>query len=289
MELPPGLAWLRSRADGSAWLDSLPARIARCAQRWSLELGDPFEQSHVSLALPATRADGSGAVLKLQFPHPESAHEAAALAHWNGDGAVRLLARDAECHALLLERCVPGTHLSTLDNDAALGVLIELLPRLWKPAAAPFTPLATEAVRWANGLPDAWQHAGRPFERTLLDAAVATLLALAASQPQHGDAVLLHQDLHADNVLAAERETWLAIDPKPLTGERAFGVAPIVRSCEFGHSRDLVLGRLDRLCAELDLDRERARGWAFAQTLAWAFDGDTVSPRHVEIARWLQS
>lgn len=287
MALPPGLAWLRSREDGNAWLDSLPALLARCAERWSLDLGDPFEQSHVSLVLPATRPDGSAAVLKLQFPHPESAHEAAALAHWDGDGAVRLLAEDPGCHALLLERCVPGTHLSTLGAEAALDVLVELLPRLWKPATAPFTPLAAEAVGWAKRLPEAWQRAGRPFERTLLDDAVETLLALAGSQPDPGEAVLLHQDLHGDNVLSAAREPWLAIDPKPLAGERAFGVAPIVRSYEFGHSRDRMLQRLDRLCAELDLDRERARRWTFAQTLAWGFEGNTVLPRHVETARWL--
>jgi len=226
-------------------------------------------------------------VLKLQFPHPESNHEAAALAHWDGDGAVRLLAEDPGCHALLLERCVPGTHLSTLGAEAALDVLIGLLPRLWKPAAAPFTPLASEAAGWAERLPETWQRAGRPFERALVDAAVETLLALARSQAEQGEAVLLHQDLHGDNVLSAEREPWLALDPKPLAGERAFGVAPIVRSYEFGHSRDQVMHRLDRLCAELDLDRERARGWCFGQTLAWAFEGSAALSRHVETARWL--
>ena len=101
-----------------------------------------------------------------------------------------------------------------------------------------------------------------------------------------GMQVLLHQDLHGDNVLSAQREPWLAIDPKPLVGERELGVAPIVRSRELGHSRRDVLHRFDRLTAELDLDRERARGWTIAQTIAWAFDGD-VRQTHVESARWL--
>ena len=98
--------------------------------------------------------------------------------------------------------------------------------------------------------------------------------------------MLLHQDLHGDNVLAAQREPWLAIDPKPLVGEREFGIAPVVRSRELGHSRRDVLNRFDRLTAELGLDRERARGWTIAQTIAWAFDGD-VRQTHVETARWL--
>jgi streptomycin 6-kinase len=95
--------------------------------------------------------------------------------------------------------------------------------------------------------------------------------------------VLLHQDLHADNVLAAQREPWLAIDPKPLAGERELGIAPVVRSRELGHSRRDVLRRFDRLTSELGLDRERARGWAIGQTIAWGF-GLTA---HAEVARWL--
>jgi streptomycin 6-kinase len=234
--------------------------------------------------LPATRPDGTRAVLKIQYPHRESAHEAAALAHWGGDGAVRLLDRYPDAHALLIERCEPGQPLSTVDAKEALDVLVELLPRLWKPAGEPFTSLATEAAHWITTLPEQWTAAGRPYERRLLDAAVETLRELSASQ---GEPVLLHQDLHADNVLRAAREPWLAIDPKPLVGEREFGIAPIVRSAELGHSRAEVRYRFDRLTAELGLDRQRARGWAFAQTLAWAFEDGRILAGHLDVARWL--
>ena len=98
--------------------------------------------------------------------------------------------------------------------------------------------------------------------------------------------MLLHQDLHGDNVLAAQREPWLVIDPKPLVGEREFNVAPIVRDSEFGHSRRDVLHRFDRLTSELGLDRERARGWTIGQTVAWAFDS-TYIRTHIDNVRWL--
>jgi streptomycin 6-kinase len=75
------------------------------------------------------------------------------------------------------------------------------------------------------------------------------------------------------------------IDPKPLAGEREFAVAPIVRSPELGHSRAQTLGRLERLCDELQLDRDRALRWTIAQTVAWSFDGDHAE--HFETARWL--
>ena len=231
-------------------------------------------------------------VLKIQWPHRESEHEAAALELWDGDGAIRLLAQDEARHALLLERCRPGTHLSELDPDAALDVLIDLLPRLWKPAGAPFRPLAEEATWWAGYLRDRWEAAGRPFEEELLDAASAAIDELA---PTQGEQVLVDQDLHGDNVLAAEREPWLVIDPKPLVGEREFGLASIIRSFELGHGEDAVVHRLDRLTSELGLDRERARRWALAQTIAWCFGGETIAwsfggelqDTLVETARWL--
>jgi streptomycin 6-kinase len=228
-------------------------------------------------------ADGDEVVLKVQTPHRESEHEAAALELWDGDGAVRLLAHDPERHALLLERCVPATPLAIVGQEAALEVLVSLLPRLWKPAAAPFRSLAEEAAWWLVQLPRSWEEAGRQVERRLLDASLEALGELA---PTQGEQVLLHQDLHGDNVLAAEREPWLVIDPKPLVGEREFAVAPIVRSVELGHSRRDVLYRLDRLTSELGLDRERARGWTIGQTIAWSV-GSEYHETHVETARWL--
>ncbi|MGH2675080.1 MAG: aminoglycoside phosphotransferase family protein [Actinomycetota bacterium] len=126
--------------------------------------------------------------MKIQFPDRESEHEAAALALWDGHGAVRLLAHDPDRHALLLERCEPGTPLSDLRPDDALDVMVDLLPRLWKPAGAPFRSLAEEAAWWAEQLPDQWERTGRPFERRLLDAALEILDTLP---PAQGERVLL--------------------------------------------------------------------------------------------------
>jgi streptomycin 6-kinase len=280
----PGLRWAEKNAEGRAWLERLPQLKEECAAQWELEVGPPFLYAHVSLAAPAQLPDGGEAVLKICFPHRESEYEGDALRVWDGDGAVRLLRQDRERRALLLERCRPGTSLGEMGLDAALEVFVGLLPRLWVPVVEPFRPLADEAAWWAETLEASWEQAGRPFERKVLDAALRALVELPPSQ---GEQVLLHQDLHADNVLRAEREPWLVIDPKPLIGEREFGLAPIVRSVELGHSERAVRTRLDRLCADLGLDRERARGWALAQTVAWAFDTEYLAT-HGETARWLQ-
>jgi streptomycin 6-kinase len=257
--------------------------IEECRRAWGLELGEAYPPGAAGYAVRAQLPDGTPAVLKVIHRHRESEHEADALARWEGDGAVRLLDRDDARNAILMERCEPGTPLSAIEPDAALDVLIGMLPRLWKPAGPPFHSLADEAAWWVGSLPGDWEAAGRPFERRLLDAAIEALEALAPSQ---GEQVLLHQDLHGDNVLAAQREPWLVIDPKPLVGEREFAVAPIVRSTELGHSRRGVLRRLDRLTSQLGLDRDRARGWTIGQTIAWVVDDDPWL-EHLEVVRWL--
>ncbi len=260
-------------------LDIIVARVCRA---WSLEIvGPPFTGAPVSFVLPVRRADGSGAVLKIQFPHRECVHEAEALRRWQGNGAVRLLDHDVAHHALLLERCVPGDHLATVGNERALDVLVGLLPRLWLGADEPFERLADEAERWAARLADPTGRDGLADE--LADRGAGILRELGPTQTER---VLLHQDLHGDNVLASEREPWLVIDPKPLVGERAFSAAPIVRSSEFGTTRADVLYRLDRLCADLDLDRKRAIGWTIGQTVAWRCD--TTEPSWGDqLVRWL--
>ncbi len=282
--IPQSLRWLAASDDGAAWLAQLPRRLREVCRRWSLAPGRPFEGGACSLALPVSGADALDAVLKLQFPGWESKYEADALEAWAGQGAVRLLAHDDERHALLLERCRPGTPLSDAPASEALAALAELVEQLSIPVDGPFNSLSSEAAQWARNLPATWERAGRPFERTLVDRALELFADLSSTQ---GPAVLLHQDLHGDNVLRAQRQDWLVIDPKPLVGEKAFALAPIVRSSELGHTRDAVVHRLDHLADALRVDRERARGWTIAQTMAWCFQDLTPIARHLEVVRWL--
>jgi streptomycin 6-kinase len=248
---------------------------AAVARDWGLRLGAPYPPGAAGYVVRAELEDGTPAVLKLQHSHREDEQEADALERWDGDGAIRLLARDDERHALLLERCEPGTPVSR-GSDDPLRVLIELLPRLWKDATG-FRTLAEEVAWWVDEGDISRLPSGR-----LRDAAVTLAQELATTQ---GELVLVNQDLHGDNVLAAQREPWLVIDPKPLAAEREFALAPIVRSGELGHSKRDVLYRLDRLCSELGLDRERARGWTIVQTTAW-LEGENIERRR-EVIEWL--
>jgi streptomycin 6-kinase len=269
MRLPPRLeeTW-RHEPD---WLAALPRLVAELADEWSLVLEDPIDTPH-SLVVPAVAA-----VLKINAPsHFEADTEPDALELWGGEGAVRLLARDDERRAFLIERCIPGTRLWDWDVDAAT-VVADLLPRLQVTLARahPFRLLADEADRWAEELPRAYAEAGAPFERPLLDFALDVYRAVDRSA-----AYLVNQDLHDWNILRAEREPWLVIDPKPLVGERELEASGLLRNA------DSVTRWLDVL-AGVGLDRERCRGWGVAHNLAWSWDETRREwlPKHVAGAR----
>jgi streptomycin 6-kinase len=292
MESPSGVvATFGGTPEGRAWLGRLERLRDECAELWVLELGHWFAGSNVSVVFPAVREDGELAALKINFPEGESEHEADALAHWAGEGAARLLEHDRERRALLVERCEPGTTLWELpDEQEANRIAIGVFQRIWRapPPGHPFGLLATEAARWAEELPRRWIGLGKPFERELLDRAVTALRELG---PNQGEPVVLHQDFHGGNVLLSGRG-WLAIDPKPLVGEREFDLASLLRDRREELMRDpgaarRIRRRLDQLSSELALDRDRMKGWAVAHALAWGVEEDRVYDEHIACARWL--
>ena len=205
------------------------------------------------------------AVLKVNFPDEESEHDAHALDRWDGVGAARLLDRDDELRALLVERLRPGTQLWALPDDEATELAAGVLEQLWVPAGEPFRRLEDVAEQWAEQLP------ASSMDRTLVDEAVSFL---RKAGPTQRESVLMHQDFHGGNLLLSERG-WLAIDPKPLVGEREFDVASLIRDRR-PTTKAAMERRLDYLVDRLDLDRERTRGWAIAHALAWNGDSEMV-------------
>ena len=269
------IAWME---DGQDWADSLPALRERCSRRWGLTVGEPFEGGYTAWVAPAERADGSRCVLKLPYPEEVSRYEGDALLVWDGNGAVRLLERDEESRALLLELLVPGTTLfSVADPEEALGVACAALERLWSRPPGPDHPFATlqdSATNWAGIVERLYDEQGRPFDVALERASVETFGRLAAYDGD--DRVVLHQDFHRGNVVRAEREPWLVIDPKPLVGERAFDARWLLYDLLYREPRSALAPAvlLDRLASELSLDAERLRLWTFAlavENALWSY------------------
>jgi streptomycin 6-kinase len=290
VQIPSTLERWWGEPEGAAWLQALPGIVAHYVDAWGLRLGSPFEAYH-SFVAPAVTADGGDAVLKVNLPNADMEREPDALLAWGGVVSVRLLASDPERRALLVERCRPGSQLWSVEDDAeATTIAANVMRRLWcpPPAGHRFRRLADEAARWAIELPQHYERHGRPFERSILDEAVFALTALG---PDQREQVVVHQDLHGGNIISAQREPWLVIDPQPLVAEPEFDVASLLRDRRevlvTADGSRTVARRLDILSDLLGLDRERMRLWGVAHALAWGIDGEEVMPDHVHAARLL--
>lgn len=260
---------------GVEWLNRLPSLIADCSERWSLTVLSPFDPLSYNYVAPAVRADGTKVVLKVGVPNPELLTEIEALRLFDGQGSVRLLDAEAELGALLLERLEPGTLLlSVADDKQATAIAAQVMRQLWKPVPSehPFPTVG----RWAAGLWRLRQHfAGGtgPFPSALVGMAETLFADLVSSMDTP---VLLHGDLHHWNILAAERQPWLALDPKGVVGEPAYEVGallrnPMPRLLTWPRPRQVLARRVDQLAEVLGFDRERLVGWATAQAVlsAW--------------------
>lgn len=237
------------------------------------EVGPALDLSHHYVAL-ARRADGTPAVLKLRAPADRGLRsESQALRLLDGGGAVRLLDADLERGALLLERCEPGTPLTALvmaDDRGATEAAGAVMAALRRPPP-PEHPFATQED-WGRGFArHRAAHAGTagPLPPVRFAEAERRFAELCASTTQR---VLLHGDLHHDNILSAQGERWLAIDPKGLVGDPAYEPGALLRNpwdllLELPDPRAALDRRIDQLAERLGLDRERVRGWAFAQAV----------------------
>ena len=273
-----------ARSDGRlAWLATVPDTVRAVARRWDLEVGEPFlPGGRTAWVAPARSPDRADLVLKIAWRHPEAEHEADGLRAWNGQGAVRLHAADevdAHTIALLLERCQPGSALATRPEEEQDTIVAGLLHRLWvtPEPGHPFPSLQVMCDAWADEF-DAKHSAGRvSIDPGLVREGLALFRALPAGDNR---TVLLCTDLHAGNVLAAEREPWLVIDPKPHVGDRTYDALQHLLNCDErlqGDPRRLAW----RVADLLELDPDRLLLWLFARCVVESPD----SPWLADVAR----
>jgi streptomycin 6-kinase len=272
----------RKRPEREEWLDRLPDALRNLERRWSLTLGAPFDNEDTNCAwvAPVALSNGTSAVLKLGMPHMEGDHELQGLRFWNGDPTVRLLEADDELGAMLLESCEPGTSLRALPESEQDQVIAGLLRRLWRspPKPHPFRPLSSMTESWSKEtLADIeqWSDTG------LVREGLRLFQELPRTAPI--DDVLLATDLHAGNILRAEREPWLVIDPKPFIGDRAYDATQHLFNCRSRLRADPE-GMISRIADLLGVDRERVRLWMFARAAAEPRD-DWRNADSIELAR----
>ena len=265
------------------WLDRLPSTVHELERRWAITIGEAFDSSEGSCAwvATATRSTGQACVLKLGLPHMEGMHEIAGLRFWDGDPTVRLLEADEQLGAMLLERCQPGSTLREQPEPEQDVLIADLLTRLWRAPGRshPFRPLSDMVAFWSAetmadearwGDPGIVREGLRLFRELLRSAPTETLLAT---------------DLHAGNVLRAERAPWLVIDPKPFVGDPAYDATQHLLNCTARLSANPD-GTIARFADLLGVDRARVRLWTFARVAAEPRD-DWKDEARLSLARKL--
>jgi streptomycin 6-kinase len=271
---------MRDRGDDwAAWVDRLPALARDLLDEWDLTVDGALMNGFCSLVVPVLTAEGQRSVLKLHTDADadESDFEHLALQHWHGNGTVLLLRADPRRRAMLLERLHPRD-LTTIGDLEACEVVAGLYGRIHVPALPQLRKVTSYVERWTADLEALPRDA--PIPRRLREQCVSLVRDLVADPASVG--VIIHGDLHHHNVLAADREPWLVIDPKPMSGDPHYEPAPMLwnRWDEIvaGNARENLRRRFHTLVDVAGLDEDRARDWVVVRmvhNMSWAvIDGD---------------
>ena len=247
------------------WFDRLPDTLRRLERLWALTPDAPLdgEEPSCSYVAAVRAANGTPAVLKIAMPHMEGEHEIHGLRFWEGDPTVRLIEAVDELSAMLLERCTPGTPLRVLAEHDQDVVISGLLRRLWRqpPQPHPFRPLSVMTEYWASETLSQIQPGA---DMGLVREGLQLFEELPRTATK---SALLATDLHAGNVVRAEREPWLVIDPKPFVGDPAYDATQHLLNCRVRLRLDP--DRTIRNFADLaGIEHERVRLWVFARAAA---------------------
>jgi streptomycin 6-kinase len=256
---------------GREWLDRLPALLRECEQRWSLTIQAPFAALSYNYVAPARAADGSSLVVKAGVPNPELLSEIEALRAFDGRGAIRLIDADSSQGILLLERANPGTPLMALTDDAeATSIAAKVMRQLWRPAPADGVfPTLERWFRSLTQLRKKYEGKTGPLPGLLVEAAQRSFTDLVAASDF---AILLHGDLHHENVVAAERQPWLALDPKGVVGDPVYEVGPWLQNISphvlaARPLKETMDRRVRQFADELGFDRKRILAWGLSHSV----------------------
>jgi streptomycin 6-kinase len=259
------------------WINSLPGLVADLAVKWDvkLELGSPRFGANALVVLGDRR--GERCALKASRPDHSIRSEAEGLRVWDGSGAVRLLEWSSKDNVLLLEALDPDRSLEAVPLDTAAEVVGLLTRRLAVPAPEGFVG-ALEFGESTQAYLSKQSELGAPLPDEWVALATRVLDDLLRTMSR----MLVPSDLHAGNVLAARREPWLAIDPRPVVGDPEISIADLLLwHLPLDAPLADVTSLVETMVTAADLDPLRARGWTIVRAVSrwlWCCDADADLP-----------
>lgn len=265
------------------------ASTAPFLARWRLlPASEPFETATSTVQFVEQR--GAPCVLKLARERSGEETSVSALLHFAGRGAVRVLAHEGT--ATLLQRAQPGTPLSRLviegRDDEATGVICDAIAALHnhEPPATRFPTIED----WGNGFRGA---AASALPAHLVAKAASVYFEQCGAQTRR---VLLHGDLHHDNILSDATDGWLAIDPKGVLGESEYEAGAALRNptenAAFFADSKILDRRVRTICSRLGWNRERVFRWCFSQAVLsaiWSIEDGEDPARGLAVAQVVYS
>lgn len=254
------------KEEGEKWLRGFHELIHECEERWQLEILPQFDLSYNFVA-PAIRKDGVEVVIKLSVPSDEFLYELEALTLFNGDGMVKIIEADRAKGVLILERLKPGTTLASLENHEEAGfVASQIMKKLWRPAPkSVHIPQFKEREKSLNKIYADHPEGLGPISKEMLQEATGLFQKLTEEQ---GQPFLLHGDLHHYNILSTGIDSWKAIDPKGLIGDREYDVIQfLLNKLPNDQITKVIESRIDIFVKVLNLDRKRILLYGFSHAV----------------------
>jgi streptomycin 6-kinase len=264
--------------EGGRWLDRLPEIIREIERKWSLEIEKPFPNLSYHFVAPCVFKTGGEAVVKIGFPGERATtfREVRMLEFMDGDGICKLLRFDEKRLALLLEKVTPGENLKAIcgsgDDARAVEIAIKILRNFWR--APPENIEFPRMEKWFDVLKKA-EKTG--FAPGYVKRARRFFDELSAAGERK---TLLHGDFHHENILSAEREPFLVIDPKGIIGDIGYDLSVfMINHAEWLKSEPDLEKKLDaaiRAFSEaFEIEPQNLRRWIFAHSVLsawWSFE-----------------
>jgi streptomycin 6-kinase len=253
---------------GLVWWNNLPQQLEVISKKHGLTLLSPFQGLSNNYVLPVLGPNREAWVLKCSVRNDEVTTEVNALRHYNGIGAVSLIDADLDAGWMLMERCVPGRRLVDLrDEVETIAIAVSVMQRLWRPVENPaqFSSL----THWLRGLErmDTCAFLKKTLPKMIQDFVRGRVQELLLSQ---GEPVLLHGDLHHYNLLQ-HQDTWVAIDPKGVVGEREFEIGAFLRNpvcvVEDPMETKAIARNLEQVIELTGFDKQKVLSWSIIQAV----------------------